>query len=626
MRQLFRRSVAGQITRLTLLVCAVALLLACTAFLAYDQFTFRGNLVRTLSAQAQIVGENSVSAILFDDPTAAAKTLQALHSSPDILSAAIFTPDGKRFAHYLREGGSPLEERPAVSPGAVESISFAGGEVVLARVILVEDEPVGTVYIRAHLRELDRRFWRYVAIAGLVLALSLFAALALSAVVRRAIADPIISLAGTARAFSRDRDYSRQAQPTGTHDEVDTLIHAFNEMLSEIQRRERDLETERARLAAAVDGLQQAHERLTIAHLTAKMGDWEWNVASQRLALSPEAERNHGFEPGAFDGRLETFLGALHPDYRERVLAAFTRAVRDAVEFEVDYPTAGPAATARWTLSKANPQRRDGVVEKLIGVSMDITTLKKAQAALIQSEKLAAAGRLAATISHEINNPLEAITNLLYLAGRHPQTPDEARRYIDQAEQELRHVSQIATQTLRFHRQSARPAVADMRVLLDSVLAIMQTRLDKSQAEVVRDFTAEAPLLCFEGELRQVFTNVIGNALDAIAGRGGGGKLILRVRRLRDWRGSSAVRVTVADNGSGMSRETLARIFEPFYSTKGNLGTGLGLWVTQEIISKHKGVAKVRSQEGRGTVFTVGVPAAGATVENIADHQRARRA
>ena len=245
--------------------------------------------------------------------------------------------------------------------------------------------------------------------------------------------------------------------------------------------------------------------------------------------------------------------------------------------------------------------------QRLLGVSMDITTIKQAQEALLQSEKLAAAGRLAASISHEINNPLESVTNLLFLVSSDESLPATLRSFVAQAEQELARVSQIATQTLRFYRQSTKPTSVDMPSLLDSVLALHRGRFANMQVEVVRQYRSTAPLLCFEGELRQVFTNLVGNALDAMFGKDG--RLVLRTTRRRNWKsGQAGVRVTICDNGSGITPEVLARIFEPFYSTKGLRGTGLGLWVSKEIIAKHRGLVKVRSRVGRGTIFSVFFP------------------
>jgi PAS domain S-box-containing protein len=250
-----------------------------------------------------------------------------------------------------------------------------------------------------------------------------------------------------------------------------------------------------------------------------------------------------------------------------------------------------------------------GEVVYIVPEGRDITELKRAQAALLQSEKLAAVGRLSASIAHEINNPLEAVINFLYLIEQSPGLPESPREFARMAQQELARVSQIATQTLSFYRQPTAPTAVHVPELLNSVLMLYQGRILAGSVNVVRDYRDSGPLVCYGSELRQVFANLIGNALDASHNSG---QITLRERRATDWRtGRSGVRVTVADNGHGMSHETVTRIFEPFFSTKRMTGTGLGLWVSLGIIQKHEGRIKVRSNTSsshHGTVFSVFVP------------------
>jgi len=198
---------------------------------------------------------------------------------------------------------------------------------------------------------------------------------------------------------------------------------------------------------------------------------------------------------------------------------------------------------------------------------------------LRKTEKLAAAGRLAASIAHEINNPLEAVTNLLYLLHNHPSLDGEARQYAEMAQGELARVSEITQQTLRFYRQSTRPTHCNLSEILDSVLLLHNARIHGANVEVSREYQPTEDLLCFGGELRQLFANLIGNAIDAVPRSGG--RLRVRVRPAQAWYGdkrAAGVRVTIADTGSGMTDEVRLRIFEPFFTTKETTGTGLGLW------------------------------------------------
>ncbi len=235
---------------------------------------------------------------------------------------------------------------------------------------------------------------------------------------------------------------------------------------------------------------------------------------------------------------------------------------------------------------------------------------QRALEVLTRSERLASMGRLAATIAHEINNPLEAVTNLLYLIRTSEGLTASVSDYVETAEEELRRVSEIANQTLRFHKQLARPTVIGVDEMLNTVLAMHQARVRQSRIEVKKDIRPTPEVLCYEGEIRQVINNLVGNAIDAMPSDGG--KLILRSRFITDWRtGRSGVCVTVADTGTGMSPETVTRIFDPFFTTKGLEGTGLGLWVSQGIIDRHEGRLQLRSSKGseqHGTVFRIFLP------------------
>ena len=256
-----------------------------------------------------------------------------------------------------------------------------------------------------------------------------------------------------------------------------------------------------------------------------------------------------------------------------------------------------------------NPEATEAE-QQLAAFIADLSLQKKSEEVLRRTEKLAVAGRLAASIAHEINNPLEAITNCLYLVEQSP-LPEETRSYLELAQKELNRVAQITVQTLRFYRRSSRPTMTDVRELISTVLTLLESRVRRQNIEVIRDLRPIPLVMAHDGEIRQVLANLIGNAIDAL---GQGGRIVLRKTPSHDWRtGRPGIRITVADTGSGMSPETLRRIFEPFFSTKGITGTGLGLWVSQEIIERHHGRVSVRSRQALptrpgGTVFSLFLP------------------
>lgn len=250
----------------------------------------------------------------------------------------------------------------------------------------------------------------------------------------------------------------------------------------------------------------------------------------------------------------------------------------------------------------------NGRTSGVIVVGVDVTEGRRSEQLLQQSEKLAAVGRLASSMAHEINNPLEAVTNLLFLAQRFNGQP-EVGDFLDKADLELRRVAAIVNQTLRFHRQSTPRQMVTAEKLFESAIELYKARIINSRLEIDRRYRTEVSFRCFSGEIRQVLSNLIGNAIDATAPWG---RLQLRSRLGVNWMtGRSGIVLTIADSGAGMSQETAARIFEPFFSTKGINGTGLGMWICREIVDRHQGSLRFKSSQSprrHGTVFELFLP------------------
>jgi signal transduction histidine kinase len=249
-----------------------------------------------------------------------------------------------------------------------------------------------------------------------------------------------------------------------------------------------------------------------------------------------------------------------------------------------------------------------GALVAFSAIIRDITARKLTEKALLQNEKLASVGRLASSIAHEINNPLEAVTNLLYLLELRA-SDEESKALVATAQEELARVAHVTTHTLQFHKQSSNRTMLHLGSLAESVLGLYRARLRNSGIAVISDFTGASPLYCFENELRQVLVNLVSNAFDAMRS---GGRLTIRSRDVTHWpSGLHGIRMTVADTGTGMDAATLSRIFEPFFSTKGIGGTGLGLWITKDLIQKNDGTVKVRSTNdpaSSGTVVSLFFP------------------
>jgi len=263
----------------------------------------------------------------------------------------------------------------------------------------------------------------------------------------------------------------------------------------------------------------------------------------------------------------------------------------------------------------------DGELAGTVHVSRDISELKKAHQALLRSEKLATTGQLAATIAHEIHNPLDVVSNLLFLVEQGSKE-EETRKFAVMALEELNRVTQITQQMLTFQREATAPVAVSIAEVVANVLALYQRKILDAGITIEQEVDSDASIFALPGQIRQVFANLIGNAIEAM--QRSDGRIRLRAYRSRSWRGGEAgLRFLIADNGHGIPPELQKKIFDPFFTTKGEKGTGLGLWITQSIVEKSGGALRLRSttREGRaGTCFSLFFPAtaARATVSSAA--------
>jgi signal transduction histidine kinase len=252
---------------------------------------------------------------------------------------------------------------------------------------------------------------------------------------------------------------------------------------------------------------------------------------------------------------------------------------------------------------------RQGQIEGVVLVFHDVSEQRRTEKALRASERLATTGRLAATIAHKIHNPLDAVSNLLYLIEQ--ATEDKAlREYVSLATSELERVTQMTEQMLAFQREAVRPVPVHMSDILGSVLSLYERKLQSAAIRVDKQIEDRISVMALPGELRQVFANLIGNAIEAM--RSQQGRLVLRTRTARDGRnGRHGVRILVADNGPGIPSEIRKKIFDPFFTTKGESGTGLGLWISADIVRKYEGTIRLWSSTrpgSSGTCFSVFLP------------------
>ena len=299
----------------------------------------------------------------------------------------------------------------------------------------------------------------------------------------------------------------------------------------------------------------------------------------------------------------------IHRDDQPRVTAAIIEAIRTRSVFELEHRVLRVDGSLGWTFSRAVPLlNADGEIVEWFGAAADITEQKTAEQALRRSEKLAATGRLAATMAHEINNPLEAVTNLVYLAKSLASETD-VREYLAAAERELARVSHLTKQTLGFYRQTA--GISNMRLaaIVNSLIAVFSSRIRNKEVEVETQIRSDPEIFAVPGEVRQVIANLLTNGIDAVPQ---GGRIRIRVSAATQRASNTAgVRLTIGDNGCGIASHLRPQLFEPFVSSNKEVGTGLGLWICKTIVEKHGGTISLKTstkRDGSWTVFSVFLP------------------
>ena len=408
---------------------------------------------------------------------------------------------------------------------------------------------------------------------------------------------------------------------SGTQSVPEKLEHA-DAFLSKTEGPEELLQVVRKLLEAhqssAGGGLTKPEALPLQALLAAIVEDSEDAIYSKTLdgtilTWNKAAELMYGYRAEEIIGRNVSMLVAPERRNEEQDILARLRRGEKIQRLEtVRQDKSGNLLHTSVTISPV--RNAEGKVIAASTIARDTTQTKLAEEALRNSERLAVGGRMAATIAHEINNPLETVTNILYLLSRNPSLDDAARGYLKIADEELRRVGQITRTTLGLYRdRDTTPGPVNVVGLIETILMLYQRRLQSVGAQLETKFKSTGMLQGVSGELRQVFTNLIANAIDAL--ETSGTRLIVRAHDSSDWGRSErqGIRIVVADDGPGMSRDILQRLFQPFYTTKGQKGTGVGLWVSRGIISKHGGWIRVKSATGarHGTCFVVFLPLEG---------------
>jgi len=357
----------------------------------------------------------------------------------------------------------------------------------------------------------------------------------------------------------------------------------------------KNAEEARRRLAAIVES---SHDAIISKDLNGIITSW-----------NRQAERLFGYKEEEIVGR--SILTIIPPELRsdEEMILNKINSGEKIDHFEtVRLVKSGERIEVSLSISPVRDER--GNVIGAAKIVRDIRESKKIERALRTTEKLAAAGRLAATVAHEINNPLEAVSNLVFLAKRDASDADKVSEYLRLAERELDRVAHISRQTLGFYRDTSSPTHFGVVKIIDDLLYLYEKRLETRKIQVIKQYKNTPEITAFAGEIRQSLSNLISNAIDAMPS---GGSLVVRVSEVREWGNSlqAGVRITVLDTGTGIPVHARNSLFEPFFTTKADVGTGLGLWITKNMVEKHHGNIRFISRTGlpnHGTAFSIFLP------------------
>ena len=607
------RTIRGQLVAGTILLQLLLLTVFLALIVQRQTAILRIEDQERVASQVVLLAQVSQHSMEANQPDALPDLVRAMRASASIQFAKVTDLDGMTMAHSdTILTGTYLHDKAEIAaldpPYRLRLLMRADGTYEAVAPITLDGHVVALAWVTPDSGFLRRQIWPSVQTAVLYAFFALLINTLLAVIIARTVSKPLRTLINGMRQVVRNPE-AQNIFPlrVTTLNEVGELTIGFNTMVRELDEQRADLNDTLAlldsMLANAPIGFQFFDREFRFVRLNQFMADMHGLPIAQHLG-----HKLTDLLP------VPVMEEAVH--IMEQVFAT-GEAVR-----EMDltgYLPDNPALERSWLSSFYPVQTTHGPVRWVGMVVVETTQRRAAEESLRRTEKLAATGRLAASIAHEINNPLEAVTNLIYLLRFHPSLNAEAQEFAEMAQRELLRVSQITQQTLRFYRQSTQPVRANVAELLDSVLLLHQGRIHGSEVEVVRRYQGSPELFSFGGELRQLFANLVGNGLDAM-NQSAGNRLIISMRKSRCWRtGAAGVRISIADTGTGITEAARGHIFEAFYTTKEATGTGLGLWVSIGIVQKHHGTITFRSRVpshpggASGTVFMLFFPHDGVT-------------
>jgi len=660
MRFLKNISIRRKQTMIMMLTSSFALLLACAAFIAYETVTFRRELSQRVAILADAIGNNCAAAIDFNDPKTARETLAGLRADGNIVSACVYSRDGRVFAVYQRDAASSFV------PPAVQSAcqKFTGDQLHLFRAIKQGGVMTGMIFVASDLKGLSSRLISYAAIVGVVFLTSLLLAFLLSSQLQRLVSDPIMRLAQVARTVARDKNYSLRAKKQ-SNDEIGQLVDGFNEMLAQIQQRDAALQTARENLEFRVEArtAELAYERDLLRTLLDCSPDPIYFKDAQSHFLKASKVQAELFGVEDADEMLGKTDFVFHTE--EHARAAFEE---EQAIISTGLPLIGKVEKVTlksgreyWTLTSKMPFRdKDGRIIGTFGISKDITAIKETEAKLeqvhkelLETSRQAGMAEIATNVLHNVGNVLNSVNISASLAveivkkskaanfakvvallreherdlgafitadPRGKQLPVYLGQLSDQfladqktASQELNllrdnieHIKEIVAMQQSYANVSSATELVSIQDLVEDSLRINAGAMTRHGVEIIREFETVPPMQADKHKILQVLVNLLRNAKYACDDSERADKR-MTVRVARD---AGRIKISVVDNGVGIAPENLTRIFTHGFTTRKS-GHGFGLHGSALAAKGMGGSLNVHSDgPGRGATFTLELPAA----------------
>ena len=657
-----------KLTLAILFTCAVVLLLACAVLAVYELYDFRQTTVRDSVLLADVLANNTQAALAFQDESTAKQTLGALQAEPDVSAACLYTAAGDVFASYTRQHGANgmFSDKPGP-----DGHRFEGGHLLVFRPVMLNGRRIGTIFVRMDLQGLYVRLELFLGIAALVLVGSCLTALVVSSRFQRPILRPILALEETVRRITTQKDYAVRAPAQGKN-EVGSLTDSFNQLLASIEERDFALRNEIAEKKSAEGRVQSQLARLEmlnrITRAISERLDLQsiFQVVIRTLedhlpvdfccvgVYEPDANRVTITSVGVRSAPLALDLALTNEAHVEIDQNGLGRCVLGSLVYEPDvsgskfpFPLRlaqgglravvfAPLLAETRVFGVLLAARRQassfssGECEFLKQLSEHVALaahqahlyealqkayddLRQTQQAVMQQERLKALGQMASGIAHDINNAISPVA--LYtesLLEREQGLSAKGRDYLTTIQHAIEDVAQTVARMREFYRQQEQQlklTPVNLNQVAEQVVELSRARWgDMPQSrgifiDLVKELAPGLPaILGVDNEIREALLNLVFNAVDAMPS---GGKLTLRTKVSVD---AQFVLVEVSDNGVGMDEDTRRRCLEPFFTTKGERGTGLGLAMVYGIARRHHAEIEIESAPGAGTTMRLKFP------------------